>query len=182
VLGRSRVGPVSARPFFFSREFFEMPKYILRKGERPQAFMGTKLEQRGCCYVTVREHVMFAEDCVVDTGDLSMQSWVDLNMLELVSDEQSIELIENGYSIPIAENEFVKIESVTIGDSGIADVNTVVVGVDGNEISDPEEVKTEEVIENKEPEIESFGIVEDKEVASEVKTELPKVTRKYKKR
>jgi hypothetical protein len=158
-----------------------MPKYILRKGERAQAFQGSRVEQRGCCPVTIYERIMFVDDCVVDTGDTSMQSWVDLGMLEPVDDNQAIDLISDGYSIPIRDSEFIKIESVVIGDTGIADVTTVVVGVDGNEITnDDDEVKTEQIVENKEPEVKSFDIVE--EATKEFIPESPKTIRKQKRK
>lgn len=156
-----------------------MPKYILKSGEREQAFQGYKLERRGCCDVMVRDSVMFFNGVVVDTGDLSMQSWVDIGMMEEVKDEdQEIGLLTSGYAIMVDEEDLKKMDVSLIGDIEAesedisacdiinSNVEEVIARTTVEAIVEGDIVKTDEVLENKELGVESFDIVEKEDVHS----------------
>lgn len=141
-----------------------MPKYILRKGEREQAFQGCKIEARGCCNVTIRDSVMFYDEVIVDTGDLSMQTWVDIGMLEEVKEEQEIDLLVSGYALMVDESELEKMDAVLVGD-----IDQVVASI-------PEIVESEAKVfveENKAPEIKSDIVVDSPIPAKALDAEKP---------
>jgi len=132
-----------------------MPKYVLASGQRANFLKGRKTTVINGVTVEFVEDILFKEGEVVDTGDFSLQSFVDIGVVDEIMDRIETGKPEDAVSV-MTEIEDVKPDTVFVGvvdvqedktvesEVVISDVNgEVIEGVDTDDVFP--EVETESV-------------------------------------
>jgi hypothetical protein len=106
-----------------------MPKYVLTNGQRANFLKGRKTTTINGVTVEVVEDILFGEGEVVDTGDFSLQSFVDIGMISEV--KNAVEMTVEDCKTIATEGDMETSVSVFVGDESVLSV---------------EETKVEEVV------------------------------------
>ena len=146
-----------------------MPKYALTNGQKANFLKGRKKTKINGVNVEIVEDILFEEGSIVDTGDFSLQSFVDIGMVEEVFDRVETEKTEDAVSV-MTDIEEVQPSSVFVGVVDVQEDKTVETEVANSDVR-------EEVIDV----IETVGVVQgvEAEVVSEPNVvEVPVDTKK----
>lgn len=107
-----------------------MPKYVLTNGQRSNFLKGRKTTTINGVTVEVVEDILFSEGSVIDTGDFSLQSFVDIGIVEEVKNIDPVE-IDGEYKTIATEGDMETAVAIFVGDESVLNV---------------EETKVEEVV------------------------------------